>query len=508
MKPLLMIAAALLGAPAAAQTVYHNPAVEQSEEYLSGNPCQRDLLLFVDLLRTTHPVFCTGEKHPFDPDSLARAEYAAAADCPSAAALSVRLQRIAARLRDGHTRVYAPSENPNRYPFGIFRDGDRLRLTSIVREHEALLGRVITAINDRPVAEVLDGFRQGISCDNEAACRVLTDRMLPTREAWQNHPADRPDSLLRLTFDDATSIFLKPCPRKACDMVSIPRRKPEPTVRQTKEPFACTLLGEKGLCYLFFNKCADRESYRLIYRYRGIPVTEEVERELQKIPRFEDFLDEMFSHMQQQGITTLVVDLRSNQGGNSRLCDELLSRLQPLDELRKYTASIRLSPLWEEQYPEPARQLREACSRAGRTLDTEHLYDLSDPIFDDGEPQMTAARQDSTAGKPLFRGRVILVQSDRTFSSAGILSTMVADNVLGTIIGQPSSFRPTHYGDILSWELPETKIRGSVSHKIFRRPDPSRDGEDSLRPDVVLTLTWDDYLKGTDRFQQWIMENL
>lgn len=59
----------------------------------------------------------------------------------------------------------------------------------------------------------------------------------------------------------------------------------------------------------------------------------------------------------------------------------------------------------------------------------------------------------------------------------------------GTVIGAPGTFRATHYGDVLAWELPGTGIRGSVSHKLFRRPDPSRDAELSLRPDVVLPPT-------------------
>lgn len=101
-----------------------------------------------------------------------------------------------------------------------------------------------------------------------------------------------------------------------------------------------------------------------------------------------------------------------------------------------------------------------------------------------------------------------MVHSDRTYSSAGILCTMVADNALGTIIGEESTFSPTHYGNILSWELPNTGIPGSVSHKLFRRPDSARDAERSLRPDVVLSLRWDDYRNGVDPFQRWIGENL
>lgn len=507
MKKLLLlfpIAAGLLRVPAAAQTVYTNPLLEESDAYIAGNPFQRDLLLFVDLLRTTHPAFCTGEEHPFDADSLARAEYAAAADCTSPKALEERLQRIAARLHDGHTRIAAGSKNPNVYPFGVFPDGDDLRLAAVAREHEASLGKIITAINDRPAAEVLDGFRAGMSCDNEEGFRRSAGSLLSARDAWQRHPCDRTDSLLRLTFADGKSIELKPCPRKACDMAAVPRRKQEPVVRQTKDAFAYTLLPEKRLCYLFFNSCIDQDAYRMMYRRMSHPITEEVERKLQELPRFNRFLEEMFARMEEEGVTTLVVDLRSNRGGNSRLCDQLLAWLRPHEELRRFTSAIRLSPLWAEQYPEPARQMREAFAEADRRIDPDRLYASADLDF--GTKQ--AEQSDPERTGPLFRGRVVVVQSARTYSSAGILATMIADNGIGTLIGEPGTFRPTHFGDILNWKLPHTGIRGSVSHKLFRRPDRSRDAESSLRPDATLPLTWDDFLQGTDVFQQWILENL
>lgn len=105
----------------------------------------------MDLLRTPQPAFCSGQRPPFDPDSLLRAEYPLAADCTSATALHARLRRIASRLHDEHTRIHASSNNPNRYPLRVFRAGNELRLIAVARKHETALGKRIAAINDRPV---------------------------------------------------------------------------------------------------------------------------------------------------------------------------------------------------------------------------------------------------------------------------------------------------------------------------------------------------------------------
>lgn len=64
----------------------------------------------------------------------------------------------------------------------------------------------------------------------------------------------------------------------------------------------------------------------------------------------------------------------------------------------------------------------------------------------------------------------------------------VRDNGLGTVIGERSTYRPTHYGDLLTWQLPNTGASGYLSHKIFFRPDTSRNGETCLEPDVLLDL--------------------
>ena len=71
-----------------------------------------------------------------------------------------------------------------------------------------------------------------------------------------------------------------------------------------------------------------------------------------------------------------------------------------------------------------------------------------------------------------------------TYSSANMLLVWVRDGGLGTIIGEPSSGVPSHYGDIIYFVLENSKLYGSVSHKMFTRPDESNQ-ERVLQPDIV-----------------------
>lgn len=75
------------------------------------------------------------------------------------------------------------------------------------------------------------------------------------------------------------------------------------------------------------------------------------------------------------------------------------------------------------------------------------------------------------------------------------------------VIGDKSSYRPCSYGDILSWQLPNTKIKGFVSHKLFNRPSLDKCEEDFIIPDVHLQADWKDIIEGKDIYWDWVLKN-
>ena len=88
-----------------------------------------------------------------------------------------------------------------------------------------------------------------------------------------------------------------------------------------------------------------------------------------------------------------------------------------------------------------------------------------------------------------------------------MLLTKARDNGIGLIIGEESSFRPDTYGDLLTWMLPNTGIRGYVSSKYFQRPAGDREHGNTLVPDVLITPSWDDFMSGKDPAWEWIENN-
>lgn len=220
--------------------------------------------------------------------------------------------------------------------------------------------------------------------------------------------------------------------------------------------FHYQIFPEQSICYLQFNSCQDARTMRNDSQ-----------------PRWDLMLNEMFGRLETEHIQTLVVDAQYNGGGNSMLCDELLLHLRPFSDLKNFQTFIRFSDLMASFNPRIAIA-KKAWEDDGHT---DELY-----LLPSGQPGKNFVQP------PIYEGKVVFVQGQRTYSSAGILMTLARDNHIGEIIGQPSSYPPSHYGEVLPFSLPNTGMLGSVCTKYFARPDTTCVNDEVLVPDVVLDL--------------------
>lgn len=221
--------------------------------------------------------------------------------------------------------------------------------------------------------------------------------------------------------------------------------------------FHYLIIPEEGICYLQFNQCADARTLRN-----------------ESLPRWDKMLDDMFAEMKAKGIKRLIVDAQYNNGGSSMLCDELLIRLCPFEKLQLLSTSLRFSRLMAAYNPRIA--IAKQSWEADGHID--ELYSMPLGTVGPGFVQ-----------PEVFDGKTIFVQSERTYSSAGILMTLVRDNHLGTIVGTNSTFSPSHYGEVLPYRLPNTGVIGTISCKFFARPDKEHIDDKTLVPDVAIDLT-------------------
>jgi hypothetical protein len=93
-------------------------------------------------------------------------------------------------------------------------------------------------------------------------------------------------------------------------------------------------------------------------------------------------------------------------------------------------------------------------------------------------------------------GRLFVLVSRHTFSSAFMAELQLKHELQASIVGEASAQRPNSYGDVRTFQLPNSKLVVRYCTKYFRL-DPHGD-PDALLPDIPVDLTAQDYFAGRD----------
>lgn len=157
-------------------------------------------------------------------------------------------------------------------------------------------------------------------------------------------------------------------------------------------------------------------------------------------------LSEFFGKVKDNDIKNVAVDLRSNGGGTTEVINEFLRYINISDYKLFGGTDIRIGG---------------------------NLISYRDEI--------TPNKHVENA----FDGKVYVLTSQYTFSSAMDFATVIQDNGIGKVIGETPGNMPTAYGDKLSFQLPESKLVLSVSYKKFYRVDITKSIE-PLIPDYTV----------------------
>lgn len=178
----------------------------------------------------------------------------------------------------------------------------------------------------------------------------------------------------------------------------------------------------------------------------------------------EVFADSMFSTLRKQNIKNLIIDVRFNGGGNSNVGDVLL----------KYIA------------PKPFAQYGKTLVKVTPTTIalTGNRYEKPDTIL---YPENTASRHEPLPKSQRFNGKVYLLTSHTTFSSASSFAWAFKKFGCGTVIGEETGGMSVHYGDFISFALPNSRLEVNVSHKRFWQPGADENNIHGVIPDVICT---------------------
>ncbi len=157
-------------------------------------------------------------------------------------------------------------------------------------------------------------------------------------------------------------------------------------------------------------------------------------------------LDAFFTEVFDKNIENIALDLRGNGGGNSMVANEFIDYL----DVKSYKS-------WDS-----------AVRYGWYLLKNENIVispDKNESVFD---------------------GELYVLTDIQTYSAAMDFAMLIADNGLGTIVGEPSGNLPDGYGDCLFFQMPNSKLLISVSFKKWSRIDSSKAGE-AIMPDVLVS---------------------
>ena len=100
---------------------------------------------------------------------------------------------------------------------------------------------------------------------------------------------------------------------------------------------------------------------------------------------------------------------------------------------------------------------------------------------------------------PTIKTYVVLGSS--TFSSA-ILNAMDFKRLTNAIfVGEETAGKPNHFGEVKSFQLPNSKLYVSYSTKYFKKTD---ENVSTIKPDIVIEMSFSDFTKGIDPIYEWV----
>lgn len=475
MKRIALTAVALLCLGAAhSQNIpeYHDTEVEASREYVEGNAYQKDLLLYADMLGDTHPYYANAE-HRAKLQRRVGKIYKECGKMGDVADFKLRLSKLAASLHDGHTAIYFFNRLDRIFPVMFTIDGNAPATIELCsEEHRDILGKEVASINGKTLKKILNSAREIVSADNAVNFENMVAEYLLLTDFWEMLGMSSEE--LHITFADNTTVAIPAINKRELKITQLQSNLSNRVTAPRNTLFDYEIFEEKSICYLQFNQFADRVTHP----------------QYTQLARFDEFCSEMMAEIEAKGIKTLVVDLQYNSGGNSVLGDVLLSWLKPYKKIKQFNTQVRISKLMLTYYP-----YYKEFTYDGKPLEIGETYwarkfdHNRDAKIDYTAPQDSAHHILNLDPERVFKGDVIFIQGKKTFSSAMLLLTTARDNNIGSIVGERSGGRPSHYGDVLYCTLPNTGTITTVSHKIFRRPTYGTvEDAEYLYPDLEIDL--------------------
>ncbi len=163
---------------------------------------------------------------------------------------------------------------------------------------------------------------------------------------------------------------------------------------------------------------------------------------------FEDFIDETFSKVKQEKISSLIIDIRNNPGGNTDTVTYLSRHIA--DKPFRLISSVR------EKLNQDNRGWFDYKGAAGEIISKEWT-DMEEPIGNGNR----------------FTGDTYLLVGAVSYSSAIVLATTLKDNQFATLVGEVTGGYANQTAQGNLFNLPNSQLRAYIATRSLVRPNGS-----------------------------------
>ncbi|MBK6266156.1 hypothetical protein JKA74_14015 [Marivirga sp. S37H4] len=436
----------------------------------------------------------------------------------------LQARRYLSNVHNQHTNFYLKSDIETVYPFIVHTSYNRWHLLNLHKEQDSShIGKEIITINGLEVEELEKRLMNYTFGENK-----INRQHEINRTQMYNKPVFLQETglitklteTIQITFSDSSSVVLAPLKGdEEFKLYEIHLPRNELTQKQ-KATYAYQVFPDQNLGYLQFNNCHDKidiidgiKSYvkpwlqplAQAYVKKQFKKDEPNKRLASfynpKYPVFKDFVWELVDSLNQNNIPDLVIDLRNNPGGNLTLGIQMIYFLTDRTDLRDFTEYTWPSDIYKSYFPEEYKNLQKAYPEGfpenqlvNKQVENDFFHEITAPQSDYYIP----------ANRPVYKGKIHVLANYGTGSAAAMLTTLLQDNNIATVIGTSVGNNPTGATTYTPMKLPKTKAHVSIATTFKVRPDKT--ASKIQLPHHWVEYTIKDLLTGNDPYWEKVKE--
>jgi len=212
------------------------------------------------------------------------------------------------------------------------------------------------------------------------------------------------------------------------------------------------------------------------------------------IGRFKTDVAAMFRRVAADSARVLIVDLRGNGGGDSRLGEEFLRFITTKPYRMSAAKDWKMSAEYRSYF-------KSWVHPAIRWTHGWQFFSIGRQLMNGPDGQIVTLPETPEAhspAEPFFSRLACVLIGPQTFSSAVDLADAIKTYHLATLVGEETGGRPNGFGEAYIFRLPHSQLAVSVSSALFIRASGDTTDHRGVLPDFPATRTAEDRGAGRD----------